>query len=117
MQQALLTEVLPLPQFGGKLYLLAHHAGADAASVGFGNAPGDGQPDAKAAGGGAAGGVGAVKAVKQLGKRVLRDGVAAVAAAQYSTPPEKPTGTPSGSPPQMPAQNNATSQAETTAAV
>ena len=36
---------------------------------------------------------------------------------QGGTPPEKPTGTPSGNPPQMPAQNNATSQAETTAAV
>ena len=74
-----LPEVLPLPQLGGKLHLLAHHAGADAAFVGFGDAPGDGQPDAKAAGGSIAGGVGAVKAVEQLCKRVLRDGVAAAA--------------------------------------
>ena len=69
-------------QLGGKLHLLARHAGADATPVGFGNAPGDGQPDAKAAGGSIAGGVGAVKAVEQLCKRILRNGVAAVAAAQ-----------------------------------
>ena len=55
--------------------------------MGLGNAPGDGQPDAKAAGGSIAGGVGAVKAVKQLCKRFLRDGVAAVAAAQRNAPP------------------------------
>lgn len=37
-------------QLGGKLHFLARHAGADAAPVGFGDAPGDGQPDATAAG-------------------------------------------------------------------
>ena len=50
--------------------------------MGFGDAPGDGQSDAKAAGSGVAGVGGAVKAVEQLCKRILRNGVAAVAAAQ-----------------------------------
>ena len=74
------------PQLCRKLHIFSHHPGTDAAPVRLGDAPGDGQPDAKPSGGGIAGGVGAVKAVEQPCKGLCRDGVAAVAAPQHRTP-------------------------------
>ena len=40
------------PQLCRKLHILSRHPGADAAPVRLGDAPGDGQPDAKPSGGG-----------------------------------------------------------------
>ena len=56
-------------QLCGKCDAAFLHAGADGAVVGFCDALGDGEADAEAAGLGAAGGVCAVKAVKEPAER------------------------------------------------